>query len=288
MNQPGSNQALRWQARNITPPCLVSGKILIILAVFVSAIKPTRPATARLWLICTILAATITTASAQPTGFLDHLRIGFGAGANTSQIIDLSPFNIFEDLTGAEYENSYSGIVRNIHSHYFVQAEYYDDNYIIAFKPGTYTHSFSKINEVIFAGETVEQETPYLLRYMSVPVEFRYNIDFQRYRPYAGITLAYSHLLQSNDAANQTFIRPKISAGAVIGTYIDLRAIILDFNVGYRTGLHNIADKDNRFGTGGGTAFAQDDILLNDLQVSVSLLFSLQKQRRYSNTECYY
>jgi len=228
------------------------------------------------------------TASAQPSGFLDHLRIGFGAGANTAQVIDLSPFTIFEDLTGAEYENSYTGMLRNIGNQYFVQAEYYDQNYIIALKPGTYSYHFSKENEVVFSNETIEQESPYLLRYITIPLEARYNFDLQRYRPYAGITVAYSHLLQSNDASNQTFIRPKITAGAVVGTYIDLRAIILDFNVGYRSGLHNIASKDNRFGTGGGTAFAQDDMLLNDLQVSLSLLFSLQKQRRYSNIECYY
>jgi len=225
---------------------------------------------------------------AQRGNFLDHLRFGFGAGANGSHLVDLVPFNIYEDLTGASYLNTYTGMISNIGNQYFVQAEWYDGPFILVLKPGTYTNRFSKINEVVFSTETVLQETAYLLRYLSVPVELRYNFDLQRYRPYVGFSAAYSHLLRSNDASNMTFIRPKISAGAVAGTYIDLRYIILDLNVGYRTGVHNIANKSNRFGTTGGTSFAQDDLLLNDLQVSLSVLFSLQKQRKFSNVECYY
>jgi hypothetical protein len=95
-------------------------------------------------------------------------------------------------------------------------------------------------------------------------------------------------LLGSFDATNQTFIRPKFTAGAVAGTYIDLRYVILDLNVGYHMGLHNITSKSNRFETGNGSTFAQDDILLNDLQISLSVLFSLQKQKHYSNVECFY
>ena len=244
----------------------------------------------RLKTICTVAGFLFLAKAsfAQQGSFLDHLRIGFGAGANSAQIIDLEPFNVFEDLTGVEYMNNYSGMLQNIGNQYFVQAEWFNDFIILVLKPGTYTYRFSKMNEVVFATETVEQESPYLLRYIGVPLEIRYNYDLQRFRPYAGFTAAYSHLLRSNDASNQTFIRPKITAGAVAGTYIDLRYIILDFNVGYRAGVHNIASKTNRFETGSGNTFAQNDLLLNNLQVSLSLLFSLQKQKHYSNVECFY
>ena len=228
------------------------------------------------------------TVSAQLSNVLDHLRIGFGGGANSAHIINLDSYNVFEDLSGEGYENSYSGILQNIGNQYFVQLEWYNDYLVAAIKPGTYSFRFSKINEVNFTGETIRQETPYLLRYLSIPVELRYNIDVQRFRPYAGLSFAYSHLLGSNDASNQSFIRPKLSAGAVVGSYIDLRYIILDFNVGYMSSLHNIASKENRFGSGSGVTFAQSDMLLNQIQVSLSLLFSLQKQRSFSNMECYY
>lgn len=227
-------------------------------------------------------------AHSQGTRFLDHLRIGFGAGANSAHIRVLESYNIYEDLTEASYENSYSPMLQNIGNQYFVQMEWFNDYLILSLKPGTYTYRFSKINEVMFSSESVRQEVPYLLRYISVPLEARYSFDFQRFRPYVGISAAYSHLLGSHDASNQTFIRPMFTAGAVAGSYIDLRYVILDLNIGYHSGLHNITSKSNRFETGNGSTFAQDDILLNSLQLSLSVLFSLQKQKHYSNVECFY
>ena len=242
----------------------------------------------RVLLVLAVLTSLSFPAFGQGGRFLDHLRIGFGAGANSSQVIDIQPYNIFEDLTGAEYLNSYTGMLQNVGNQYFVQLEWYNNYVVFALKPGTYTHRFSKQNEVIFNNETIEQETPYLLRYITVPLEARYNLDLQRFRPYGGLSVAYSHLLGSFDASNQTFIRPKITAGGTVGTYMDLRYVILDLNVGYMAGVHNIASKSGRFETGSGNTFAQDDILLNNLQVSLSILFSLQKQRHYSNVECFY
>jgi len=224
----------------------------------------------------------------QGTGFLDPLRIGFGGGVNLAQIAVLENYNVFEDLTGATYVNEYTGMFQNIGNQYFIHAEWFNDYFIVALKPGTYTYRFSKLNEVDFSNETAAQETSYLLRYFAVPLEVRYRFDLQRFRPYAGATVSYSHLLRSNDPSNQTFIRPKITAGAVAGTYIDLRYMILDLNVAYHFGLHNITSKSNRFETGSGSTFAQDDILLNGLQVNLSLLFSLSKQKHYSNVECFY
>ena len=227
-------------------------------------------------------------AAAQQTNFLDHLRIGFGGGVNMANIKVLESYNVFEDLTGADYQNSYSGMLDNIGNQYFVQVEWYNKYLVLALKPGTYTFRFSKNNSVIFNDETTEQTSTYLLRYLTVPLEARYNVDLQRFRPYAGLTFAYSHMLSSNDPSSESFIPTKLTAGAVAGTYIDLGYVILDLNVGYLVGLHSITDKNNRYETGNGATFAQDDILLNDLQVSLSLLFSLQKQRRTGAVECYY
>jgi hypothetical protein len=227
-------------------------------------------------------------ATAQRTGFLDQLRIGFGAGANMAHIIDLNPYNIYEDLTGQTYLNYYSDPVQNIGNQYFIQIEWFNQFLLVNLKPGTYSYRFSKFNEVVFSNETIEEEVNYLLRYFSIPLEVRYSFDFQRFRPYAGLSASYSHLLGSNDPVNQTFIRPRFSAGPVVGTYIDLRYVILDLNVGYLSGLHNVASKQERFETGSGATFAQDDLLLNNLQLSLSVLFSLQKQKHYSNVECFY
>lgn len=243
----------------------------------------------RLKYIFLILGIFITLSTySQGTRFLDHLRIGFGAGANSAHIVVLESYNIFEDLTGNSYENSYSPMFQNIGNQYFVQMEWFNDFLILSLKPGTYSYRFSKTNELIFTDENVQQEIPYLLRYISIPLEARYKLDLQRFRPYLGLTAAYSHLLGSHDASNQTFIRPRFTAGVVAGSYIDLRYVILDLNIAYHAGLHNITSKSDRFETGNGSTFAQDDILLNDLQISLSILFSLQKQKHYSNVECFY
>lgn len=227
-------------------------------------------------------------AMAQRIGFLDHLRIGFGAGANGAQVIDLDPYSIYEDLTGTTYESGYTGILQNIGDQYFAQIEWHNDLMIVSLKPGTYSYRFSQTTQVAFSGETVEQETPFLLRYLSVPLEYRLQADLQRFRPYAGISASYSYLLGSHDPVNHTFLRSRFAAGVVAGTYVDLRYVILDLNAGYMAGLHNITRKQDRFATGSGTAFAQDDLLLNHLQVSLSILFSLQKQKHFSNVECFY
>jgi hypothetical protein len=226
--------------------------------------------------------------TAQRAGFLDHLRIGFGGGANMAHVVDLENYSIYEDLTGASYKNRYTVIARNLGNHYFIQIEWYQKNITAALKPGTYSYHFSKINELVFTDETIEQETPYLLRYFSVPLEARYNLDLKRFRPYVGIGAGYSYLLGSNDASTQTFIRHRFTAAALAGTYVDLRYVILDLNVGYHAGLHNITSKADRFSTGSGSAYAQDDLLLNGLHASLSILFSLQKQKQYGSIECFY
>ena len=228
------------------------------------------------------------TIRAQEPGFLDQLRIGFGGGVNVVNIPVLKTYNIFEDLSGTRYKNSYSNLLQNFGNQYFVQIEWFNKFLVVTLKPGTYTYRFSKLNEIGFTGATVERETPYILRYFTVPIEVRYNLDLQRFRPYAGGSVTYSHLLGSLDASTETFIKSKITTGVVAGTYIDLRYVILDLNVGYNVGLHNVTKKTDRFATGNGVTFAQDDIKLNDLQLNLSILFSLQKQKHYSNVECFY
>ncbi len=96
---------------------------------------------------------------------MNQLRIGFGGGANMAQIVDLEPYNIYEDLSGESYVNEYSTLFQNIGNQYFVQIEWFSDYLIVALKPGTYTYRFSKLNEIAFTNETVEEQTPYLLRY---------------------------------------------------------------------------------------------------------------------------
>mgnify|MGYP001077295931 CR=1 FL=1 len=45
---------------------------------------------------------------AQVNSFLENFRVGFGAGVNFSHIMESKSYNLYEDLTGAEYKNTYS------------------------------------------------------------------------------------------------------------------------------------------------------------------------------------
>ena len=82
---------------------------------------------------------------AQRGSFLDHLRIGFGGGANSSQVVVKESYNIFEDLTGTTYNNGYSGMLQNIGNQYFVQVEWFNDFIILTYAE-ILEHNFKFVN----------------------------------------------------------------------------------------------------------------------------------------------
>lgn len=221
-----------------------------------------------------------TTIIAQVNPFLENFRVGFGGGVNFSHIMESQPYNLYEDLSGAEYKNTYSGLFKNFGYQYFVQVDYRLTDFIaLTLKPGTYTYSFTRLSNIIFQDDTVEQANEVTLRYFEIPLEVRYTLDLGgNFMPYLGAGFSYAHLMGSLEATNQTFIRPKMTLGGVAGTYIDLNYLILDFNVGYHYGLHVITSKENRDDTGSRDSYSQSDIRLNDIKINLSVLFSLQKR----------
>jgi len=132
----------------------------------------------------------------------------------------------------------------------------------------------------MFQDDTVDQANDVKLRYFEIPLEVRYTLDLGgTFMPYVGGGVTYAHLMGSQEATNQTFIRPRMTLGGVAGTYIDLNYLILDFNVGYHYGLHVVTSKENRDDTSSRDSYSQSDIRLNDLKVNLSVLFSLQKRK---------
>lgn len=227
-----------------------------------------------------ILLFGINNISAQVNPFLENFRVGFGAGVNFSHVLESQSYNLYEDLSGAEYKNTYSGLFKNFGNQYFVQVDYRLTDFIaLTMKPGTYTYSFTRLSNIMFQDDTVEQANEVRLRYFEIPLEVRYTLDLGgTFMPYVGGGFTYAHLMGSQESTNQTFIRPKMTLGGVAGTYIDLNYLILDFNVGYNYGLHVITSKENRDDTGSRDSYSQSDIRLNDLKINLSVLFSLQKR----------
>ena len=227
---------------------------------------------------CFLLFANITI-HAQVNPFLENFRVGFGGGVNFSHVLESQSYNLYEDLSGAEYKNTYSGLFQNFGHQYFAQIDYRLMDFIsLTLKPGTYTYSFTRLSNIMFQDDTVEQANDVRLRYFEIPLEARYTLDLGgMFIPYVGGGFTYAHLMGSQEATNQTFIRPKMTLGGVAGTYIDLNYLILDFNVGYHYGVHIITSKANRDDTGSRDSYSQSDIRLNDLKINLSVLFSLQK-----------
>ncbi len=226
--------------------------------------------------------------AAQGNSFLNQLRIGFGAGFNFSHILESQSYSLYEDLSGQSYESTYTPFYQNFGLQYFIHLDWHSNSLAVSLKPGTYTYNFTRQSSIEFQNEVVNQENPYTLRYFEIPLEAKYTIDLETVEPYVGGVFSYGHMLGSAASANNSFIRTKMTLGAVAGTYIDLQYVILDVSLGYNYGLHLITSKENRSETGRPDAFSQSDIRLNDLRLNISALFALQKKRNTGKAACNY
>jgi len=240
----------------------------------------------RIGFILILLAVSISLSFGQRSSFLEQMRVGFGAGVNFSHILETQSYNLYEDLEGEVYESKYRPFYQNFGHQYFIHLDYQKDFLSLSLKPGTYTYNFSRESSIPFQNQTVIQENSYTLRYFEIPLEAKYTLELNGVQPYLGGAVAYGHMLGSS--SNNTFIKPKITLGALAGTYIDLQYIILDVNIGYNYGLHIITSKANRSETGSPDAYTQSDIRLNDIRINVSALFALQKRRSTGKAACNY
>lgn len=203
-------------------------------------------------------------------------KYGFGVGVNFSNIAESETFPIFEDISGAEYATRYAPFLHNFGNQYFFHGElWFDNNIVVALKPGNYTAKFSKTDDIVFNTETIQQESNYLLRYINIPLEIKYLIGNNQLQPFLGGYVAYGHLLPQGRSANHSFIRPKIVIGPSIGAYYGLNSFDLVLTAGYDFGMHTVTKKSDRYSTGTATPYSQSNIKLNTLHISLSALFSV-------------
>ncbi len=238
--------------------------------------------------ILVFLVIGITGSIGQRNSFLNQLRVGFGAGVNFSHILEKQSYNLYEDLSGEVYASSYRPFYQNFGHQYFIHLDWQKDFLTISLKPGTFTYNFSRESNIDFENETVTQENNFTLRYFEIPLEAKYTLDMNGVHPYIGGVISYGHRMGSAASSDNTFIKPKITLGALGGAYIDLQYVILDVNISYNYGLHIITRKENRNETGSPDAFTQSDIRLNDIGINVSALFALQKRRSTGRAACNY
>ena len=231
------------------------------------------------WTVCLLLAST--TLSAQKT-----FRYGLGGGINFSHINELNSYPLFEDVTGEEYSSTYSSIFSNLGSQFFFHGEWELKAITVVIKPGIYSYKFSKTDEIIFSTEPTEQTNNYLLRYFQIPLEVRRTIGSGTLKPYIGAAITYGHLLQQGTGGTASFIHPKFTAAPLVGAYYSFEQFDLVLDAGYNLGLHAVTREDSRTNTSSSTPYTQSDLKLNDLFVSLSVLFTLSKQNSKGALDC--
>lgn len=226
--------------------------------------------------------------SGQSSSFLQNLRFGFGGGINFGIINSVENFQLYEDLSGESSQNEYSPLFSNFGNQYFFLAEYSKDWLVVGLRPGTYSYNFSRENILEIENSEYIQSNDFSLRYFSIPLEVKYLIDLNDFQPFIGGAASWGTLLSGTGDDNNGFINPRIYLGAVTGFYYNRGSMTFGLNIGYNYGLHVITQKDDRFNSSSSNSYSQDDLKLNDLYTNISILFSLEKKRNYSNTKCKY
>jgi hypothetical protein len=215
-------------------------------------------------------------------------QYGLGGGINFSMIQEITSYPLYEDMSGTEYESTYSPLFSNLGSQFFFHGEFSFNKLILAVKPGIYTYKFSKTDEILFATETLESSSSYLLRYIQMPIEAKWMVGNKTFKPYIGGELAPGYILRQGGTGNHSFIRPRISAGPVAGAYLSFENFTIVFSAGYDYALHISTNKEDRYNTLTGTSYSQSDLKQHNLNFSVSILFSLGNQQAHKGLDCVY
>ncbi len=200
---------------------------------------------------------------------------GLGGGINFSNIYEANTYLLYEDMSGTTYESYYSPMFSNLGSQFFFHGEFAFNSFFLAFKPGIYTYNFSKTDEIIFNNEQLEQVSSYLLRYIQMPLEVKWVVGSGTLKPFIGGQGTPGFILRQGGTGNHSFIRPRFSAGPIAGAYIALQDFDIVLTAGYDYGLHIITNKSDRYNTTSGVTYSQSDIKQHNLNVSLSILFSI-------------
>ena len=230
----------------------------------------------------------IQNANSQPGRIIQNLKFGFGGGINFSMIDAANEFELYEDLAGNTSSNEYSGVFQNLGNQYFFLAEYHVDGLVIGLRPGTYSYKFSRENILYFENSEVLQDNDFSLRYFSIPLEVKYLLNTNRLQPYIGGVLTWATLLASGENENLDFINNRLAMGAAAGAYYETGFMTVLMSLVYNHGIHVITRKDSRYNISISEPYSQSDLRLNDLNLNLSLLFSLEKKRFRSNMKCPY
>lgn len=263
----------------------------------------------------TILLLTISTTTWAQFNYGDPFLktqwyLGFFGGGNvsgahpTSSFYGYEPLNYSTENINKEYTNfAHLGGQAGLVFMFFTRG------FTIGLKPGIHTYTIehaTQSNWVETANASNALEIKYdhttKFNYLEFPLTVQYDLMTGKIRPYAGLGVYYSLLLNATrsivrsgtDSAsgssgsftnqekvigvNDLFITSSVGAIGFVGASYDPGNIRITFDLGYKYGLNNITNTENRYLNNDLAAIgeAQDDIQLRNIYLTIGFVFPLK------------
>jgi hypothetical protein len=236
--------------------------------------------------------------------------LGFFAGVNltgtnpTTSYYGYSPLNYSATLLEKNYNN-----FSKIGGQGGLVFMFYTSGFTFGLKPGIHSYTSEHSTSVNWIDSTdpdnslnVNYNHTTVFRYLEFPFSIQYDLMRDKIRPYVGVGAYYSLLLDAartitrtgTDSASgssggftnqpQTFgvkdlyLTSSVGIMGFIGASYDPGNIRITLDIGYKYGLNNITNTENRFLSNELTAIgeATDDLKMQNLYLTLGFLFPLK------------
>ncbi|MBN2348224.1 MAG: PorT family protein [Bacteroidales bacterium] len=250
--------------------------------------------------------------------------VGFKGGINFSQPLILQSYSVFSQVSGLNTGNeakTYSGFLKNTgYQYHFIGMYNINNNLSISFQPGVAQYSYSYENDYSWITEGDDINTITLnyshkqnLRYIEIPVLFRFEYAIGNISPYIQGGISYGILQQADKSVSSEliqhslsgdiplnvednesvvsdlFIRSRLALLGGIGINYNLNGVLLGLEAVYNAGLNNIVNESRRFSNQdflSGNYDVPDDINLQNLMINFVVLFPLNKGTNQKDDSC--
>jgi len=216
------------------------------------------------------------------------IHFGPGGGIHFSDVVLLQDqANQVQFVDGNTARINYSSLIKNIGYNVFFHIEGSLNNISLALYPGVASYKYQKSLSYPVNNNLESVIYPEQLMYFSLPVEIKKKFFNNQVKPFIGARAIWQYQLYGTGAANHLMNR--ISAGVSTGLYLDYYYVTVVPLVYYTIGMHNITRISERSTSGAnGIPFTADKLKLNDIGLSVSVLFPLSFEARKGALKCTY
>jgi outer membrane protein W len=236
--------------------------------------------------------------------------LGFFAGGNLAKGIPVTTYSGYAPLNydPGSIEKTYSGFTK-VGPQAGLVFMFYTKGFTIAAKPGVHTYriehstSASWIESVNTTNAlNIDYTHTTKFNYVEFPLTVQYDLLQEKIRPYIGVGGYYGLLINASrtvqrsgtDSAsgssgtftdqpksigiNDLYIKSSVGVSAFVGASYDPGNIRITLDIGYKFGLNNITNTENRYVNNELTAIgeAMDDLNLQNLYMSIGFVFPLK------------